>query len=345
MPLAASVTAIVVNYRTPDLVAVNLAALCAERSLVPHLSVLVVDGDSGDDSVRRIDEHIRRNGWEEWVRFRPLSTNGGFGWANNQGIREVLSRHPAPDYLYLVNPDAAVRRGAVAALIEALEADPHAGAAGSRLVDESGARLGSAFRFPSGSSEFARGADTGWVNRLFGCTPLRVDPPARARVDWVTGASVLFRPEALRSVGIFDEGFFLYFEEVELMYRMRRAGWHILHEPLSEVVHVGGASTGIGAAGQAPRRLPDYWYRSRLRYFARTRGRAGALLVNLLWLAGKSIWGLRVLSGKAPRARQVPAEIAGVIRAGLWPISHDLVPHGTSLEQGEVAPAWLARRR
>ena len=175
-------------------------------------------------------------------------------------------------------------------------------------------------------------------------TPLRIDPPALARVDWVTGASVMFRSEALRDAGIFDEGFFLYFEEVELMHRMGRAGWRVLHEPLSQVVHVGGASTGIGTAGQAPRRLPDYWYHSRLRYFARTRGRAGTLLVNLLWLAGKGIWGLRGLSGTAPKGRQPPGEVSGVLRAGLWPIAHDLVPHGIAVDKGGARPAWQDRR-
>jgi N-acetylglucosaminyl-diphospho-decaprenol L-rhamnosyltransferase len=344
MPASASVTAVIVNFRTPELVAVNLAALCAERSFVPNLSVLVVDGGSGDDSALKIDETISANRWNDWVRLRPLSTNGGFGWANNQAIREVLGQSPAPNFLYLVNPDAAVRPGAVERLVEALESDTRAGAAGSRLLDDAGTVLGSAFRFPSAASEFARGADTGWIDRLFGITPLRVDPPSRARVDWVTGASLMFRPQALKTTGIFDEGFFLYFEEVELMHRMRLAGWEILHEPLSEVVHVGGAATGIGAAGQAPRRLPDYWYRSRLRYFARTSGRLGALLVNLLWLVGKSVWGLRVLSGTAPRGRGTPGEISGVLRAGLWPITHDLVPHGTAIGEEGGPPAWRERR-
>ena len=344
MPATASVTAVIVNYRTPDLVAVNLAALCAERAFVPDLKALVVDGGSDDGSARKIDQTIRANRWEDWVDLRPLSTNGGFGWANNQAIREVLLRDPAPDFLYLVNPDAAVRPGAVERLVEALESDAGAGAAGSRLLDDDGAVLGSAFRFPSASSEFARGADTGWIDRLFGLTPLRIDPSVRARVDWVTGASVMFRSRALKTTGIFDEGFFLYFEEVELMHRMRRAGWHVLHEPLSEVVHVGGASTGVGTAGQAPRKLPDYWYRSRLRYFARTRGRVGASLVNLLWLAGKSIWGLRALSGTAPKDRGTPGEISGVLRAGIWPIAHDLMPHGTAIGEEGASPAWRERR-
>jgi N-acetylglucosaminyl-diphospho-decaprenol L-rhamnosyltransferase len=344
MPATASVTAIIVNYRTPDLVAVNLAALCAERAFVPDLNVLVVDGGSGDDSARKIDETIRTNQWEDWVHLRPLSTNGGFGWANNQAIREALVRDPAPDFLYLVNPDAAVRARAVQRLVEALESDAGAGAAGSRLLDDDGAVLGSAFRFPSAPSEFARGADTGWINRIFGLKPLRIDPSARTRVDWVTGASVMFRSQALKATGVFDEGFFLYFEEVELMHRMHRAGWHVLHEPLSQVVHVGGASTGVGIARQAPRRLPDYWYRSRLRYLSRTRGRLGALLVNLFWLAGKCIWGLRVLSGTGARGRGTPGEISAVLRTGFWPVAHDLVPHGTAIEGEGAPPAWRERR-
>jgi GT2 family glycosyltransferase len=340
----ANVTVVIVNYRTPDLVAINLAALAAERASLPNLSVLVVDGGSGDNSPTKIASSIRDSHWEDWVRLRPLALNGGFGWANNQAIREALREDVRPDFVYLVNPDAVARPGAIQRLIDALQADPHAGAAGSRLLDDDGTVLGSAFRFPSAASEFSRGADTGWINRILRLRPLRIDPAARARVDWVTGASVMFRPEALESAGIFDEGFFLYFEEVELMHRMRRAGWHTLHEPLSEVVHVGGASTGVGGAGAELRALPDYWYQSRLRYFARVYGRVGAFLVNLAWLAGKAVWGLRSLLGKSPAGRQPPQDLAGVWRNGLWPRRHDLAAHGATVDDRRATPAWMEWR-
>lgn len=341
--MVSRICAIIVNYRTPELVAANLAALAGERRTLPGLRVLVVDGGSGDDSAARIAAHLAQADIGDWVELRPLAVNGGFGWANNQAIREVMRWETTPDYIYLINPDAAVRPGAITRLVEALEQDVEAGAVGSRLLDGEGAPLGSAFRFPSPAREFARAADTAGINRLLGLQPLRIDPAGRARVDWVTGASVMFRPEALRAAGIFDEGFFLYFEEVELMHRMQRAGWFTLHEPLSEVVHVGGASTGVGVAGQPIRKLPDYWYRSRLRYFARTRGFAGAALVNFAWLAGKALWGLRVLVGKAPSGRHPPGEISGVARAGFWPKAHDLASHGTAIDHAGTMPAWMER--
>jgi N-acetylglucosaminyl-diphospho-decaprenol L-rhamnosyltransferase len=340
----APVTVIIVNYRTPDLVALNLAALAKERAEWPQLSVLVIDGGSGDGSAERISEHIRTKGWREWVRCRPLPINGGFGWANNCGIRQIFEERPQPGYLYLLNPDAVVQPGAIRLLAAALDEDPGAGAVGSKLLDQDGTVLGSAFRFPTPGSEFARGADTGWINRLFGLRPLRVDLEVKGRVDWVTGASVMFRPEALRSAGVFDEGFFLYFEEVELMHRLRARGWHTLHEPKSEVVHVGGASTGVGVAGRAPPRMPAYWYRSRLRYLARTQGRTGTVATNLLWLLGKSIWGARRLVGKAPGDKHPPQEMRDLLRTGLIPKRHDLIAHGIRLEHQSALPAWKTRR-
>ncbi|MCP3730823.1 glycosyltransferase family 2 protein [Sphingomonas sp. MG17] len=336
------VAVIIVNYRTPELVAENLEALAAERAALPRLFAMVVDGGSADGSAARIAEFITRPDLRDWVCLRALDVNGGFGWANNQAIREILCVPSPPDYIYLLNPDAVVRPGAIKRLVEALDADAQAAAVGSRLVDHEGSLLGAAFRFPSAASEFARGADTAGINRLFGIMPLRLDPTERTRVDWVTGASVMFRAEALRQVGVFDEGFFLYFEEVDLMHRLHEAGWHVLHEPASAVVHVGGASTGVGVAGP-PRPLPDYWYCSRLRYFARTRGRFGAALVNLCWLAGKSIWALRSMIGMAPSGRHPPHELSGLFRAGLWPLKHDVQPHGTSLDAGRSPPAWHTR--
>lgn len=318
------VTAIIVNYRTPELTLRSVAALRQARRDFAQLDVIVVDGGSGDGSDAVLRAGIAREGDADWVTLLPLTRNGGFGWANNQAIMRALRRETPPDFVYLVNPDAVVAPGALAALTDALVADPKAAAAGSRLFDEDGRAMGAAFRFPTAAREFFRGANTPALERALGVAPLMVeaegDPVA---VDWVTGASVLFRAEALRKVGLFDTGFFLYFEEVELMHRLRRAGWRVLHVPAAQVAHIGGAATGVVDGASEQPRLPDYWFRSRRRFYALTQGGMPARLSGLAWLAGHGVWRLRALAGLGRRVAHAPGEWRDLLRNGLAPVALD----------------------
>ena len=179
--------------------------------------------------------------------------------------------------------------------------------------------LGSAFRFPTVRGEFLRGAGTPALGRLLRAPiPLVTAPGDRpVEADWVTGASVLMRAETLRQVGLFDEGFFLYFEEVELMHRFHRAGWRALHVPASRVVHAGGASTGVKNGASAQRALPDYWFRSRRRFFARAYGPSAARASGLAWIAGKAVWDFRCRIGLGRAHAHAPGEREALIRNGL----------------------------
>ncbi|GGB37196.1 glycosyl transferase [Sphingomonas metalli] len=324
MTLAASrITAIIVNYRTPDLTLGCLAALARERDALPGLDAIVVDGGSGDGSAERLGEALAASPWAAWVRFVPLALNGGFGWANNQAIRRALAQTDAPEFVYLVNPDAEIEPGALVRLVEALQADPKAAAAGSRLIAPDGRLLGSAFRFPTIRREFLRGANTPALERLTRTPPLVVDAEAETTADWVTGASVLMRAEALRECGLFDEGFFLYFEEVELMHRFHRHGWRARFVPASRVRHVGGAATGVKDGVSAQRRLPDYWFRSRRRFFARAYGVGAARRSALAWMAGFAIWRLREFAGFGRMSAHAPGEFADLKRNGIGAVDFD----------------------
>ncbi len=322
---AARITAIIVNYRTADLSLACLAALAGEREAVPGLRAILVDGGSGDGSAETLAAAVREPALAEWVTFVPLPLNGGFGWANNQAIRRALADTVPPDYLYLLNPDAEVEPGALVRLAAALDERPGAGSAGSLLIDHDGRRLGSAFRFPTLAREFLRGAGTPLLDRLLGVAPINVEPQGDAIVeaDWVTGASVLLRATALRTVGLFDEGFFLYFEEVELMHRLHAAGWGSLFVPASRVRHIGGAATGVVDGASAQRRLPDYWFRSRRRFFARAYGPGRARLSALAWLAGFGIWRLRELAGLGRNSAHAPGEWRDLVRNGLGAVDFD----------------------
>lgn len=277
----ADVAVVIVNYRTPDLTMHCLAALRRERERLPKLRAVVVDGGSGDGSAQALENAVADPSCAGWVSFIPLAINGGYGWANNQAILTLASEPRPPEFIHILNPDAEVRDGAVALLIGELHAHPKCGAAGSQLLAPSGREVPSAFRFPSIGRELVAGAQSEVLGRMLGVAPTVVTSSQSVKVDWVSGASVMFRAETLRDVGLFDDGFFLYFEEVELMHRMKTKGWSVRHVPQSRVVHVEGASTG----GPAAKAQPRTWYESRRRYFALAG--SSILGANFAWLAGR----------------------------------------------------------
>jgi len=344
------VAVVTVNYRTPELTMRCLVSLEQERDLFSSLTVVVVDGGSGDGSAEQLAHELSDARFAEWVTLLPLTINGGFGWANNQAIRKLLCGETPPDYIYLLNPDTVVLQGAVKALADGLQTAPEVAAIGSQLFRPDGSAAPSAFRFPTLRGELARGARTGLVDRLLKIEPTSHEADAKTRdVDWVTGASVMFRSDALREVGLFDDGFFLYHEELELMWRMRAAGWAIKCEPSSEVVHIGGASTGVdqprsGIKGELQPRRPAYWYESRCRYFARTRGLFAAVAGSGLWFVGHLIWRARWRLGLAPGEYPVACELRDHLRFGI-PRPRDRRPVNLAIDCERTSvgpPAWMS---
>jgi len=316
---------IVVNYRTPELTIACVRSLESARIHFPGLRAIVVDGGSGDRSAPVLDAALTSDGREEWTDFLPLPVNGGFGYANNQALLQLASQGPLPEYVALINPDARVLPGALEAMAAVLDREPGCGAVGGLLVHDDGSSQSSAFQFPSLRGEFCRGARTGLVERLLGQPPVRVEPGHAGPVPWVTGAGVMFRTSALEQSGLFDSGFFLYFEETELMFRLRQNGWAIWHEPRARIVHEGGAATCIRdpkTGSPLPKPLPRYWYESRKRYFALTGGRAYAFAAGLAWLGGHFFWILRRAITGAPDSSTQRA-VRDMMAFGLWPLRGD----------------------
>ena len=344
MPEAApSLGIVIVNYRTADLAIACVEALAAERVTAGPFEVFIVDGNSGDGSAEKLASQFAQT---PWVTVLPLDFNGGFGWANNQAMLRLLQRDDPPDYIHLINPDAIAEPGAISALLAVIEADPKIGAVASQLLEPDGRIAGSAFRFPSPGREFLRGVGLGGLGDKIGIKPTLMEFSEPGPADWITGASVMFRSTALRQTGLFDDGFFLYFEEVELMHRMTDAGWALWSVPASRVMHIGGAATGVASGIQAsPRPLPAYRYEVRRRYLVRANGVAGLIATNLAWLAGKFIgFPLRLLRGKGDPSP--PRELSMTLRHSFWPSSRDLrasIPRWD--EPPGRMPAWSAKSR
>ena len=290
---------VIVNYRTPQLTLNCLAALAQELNTL-SFKVVVVDNDSGDDSRTRISHGIHDAGWQSWVSFLPLETNGGFSAGNNAAIRQALQSDHPPEYVLLLNPDTVICPGAISPLVEYLETHHQVGLVGSRLEDPDGTPQDSAFRFPSFLNEVDQGFRLGLLSQLLQRQQIALtlsDQPCPA--DWLAGASLMIRREIFETAGLLDESYFLYFEEVDFCRRAKLSGWECWYVPASRVVHLVGQSSGVTNTKRPPQRRPTYWFNSRRRYFLKHHGRTYAALTDLSWMIGFSVWRLRrIVQGK-----------------------------------------------
>lgn len=299
----ASLLTVILNWRTPEMTL--RAAEAALRALEGIEGALtIVDNASGDGSFERLSAEVVARGWDrgpQRVRVLQSGRNGGFGAGNNFGIRAGL---PAgmpegvrPDYVYLLNSDAFPEPGAIRALYDHLERHPATGFAGSFIQGEDGVPHRTAFRFPSALGEFEAQVRFGPVTRALARHVVAMPiPAATGRVDWLAGASLMMRSDVLDRIGLFDETFFLYFEETDLCRRAALAGWPTDYVLESRITHIGSVSTGM----RGWQRIPGFWLDSRAHYFTKNHGRFGLVTATLAAAAGGGLWRLRRLVQKKP---------------------------------------------
>jgi hypothetical protein len=283
-----TVLTVLLNWRTAEMTI--RAALAAERAMegIPG-AITVVDNASGDGSFEAMQAALAGHAR---ITVVLSDRNGGFGAGNNVGIRRGLPGGARPDFVYIQNSDAFPAPDAIAKLRDYLVAHPEAGFAGSYIHGSDGAPHVTCFRFPSIASEFEAAAKTGPITRMLAHRKVPVGvPDASGRVDWLAGASLMMREGAVQEVGLFDENFFLYFEETDLCRRAAAAGWqtHFVRE--SRVEHIGSVSTGMKTWS----RVPGYWFDSRWRYFRKAGGTGQAILATLVHLGGSVIHHARCL--------------------------------------------------
>lgn len=258
------VTVVVVSWNTRERLLACLDAL--DRSRSPFgVETIVVDNASADATPAAVRDH--RPG----VRLIQNDRNAGFAAACNQGIRASGER-----YVLLLNPDTEVHPDALRVLIETLGSRENAAAAGPLVVDGRGVLERSCHPFPTVGRELAR------LLHLDGI--LRIRYPMEAwgedavrEVDALQGACLLLRRDVLDEVGLLDEGFFMYTEEIDLCRRIAAAGRDVLWVPRARVVHHGAESTR-----QVARSMFFRLYESKLRYIRKHHGRAAAFGYKLI---------------------------------------------------------------
>lgn len=292
---------VVLNYRTADLTIDCLRSLKDEVESLSGTHVVVTDNASNDGSVEKIRTAIHTNRWGSWVELKPLEQNGGFAFGNNAAIQPYLETGNLGPYVLLLNPDTVVRPGAIKALIDFMVQNPEVGIAGSRLEDPDGTPQHSAFRFISILSELDSSLRIGMVSKLL--SRWVIAPPVSEtphQTDWVAGASMIIRREVFESIGLLDENYFMYFEEVDFCLNARRAGWTCWYVPQSRVVHYVGQSSGVTDTKAPPKRLPTYWFDSRRRYFLKNHSWLYAAFADAAWLIGFTLWRWRRLLQHKP---------------------------------------------
>ncbi len=292
---------VILNYRTPGLTIDCLRSLVDEVRSLSGTHVIVTDNASGDGSVEQIQAAIDTQGWSEWATLLPLEYNGGYAFGNNAGISLGLNSTNQPPYFILLNPDTVVRPGALKALVDFMDEHPHVGIAGSRLEDPDGTPQRSAFRFPTILSELDSGLRLGIVSKLLSKWVVAPSPPEETcQTDWVAGASMIVRREVFESVGLLDEKYFLYFEEVDFCLQAKKSGWPCWYVPDSRVVHLVGQSSGVTDTKRPPKRLPTYWFDSRRRYFIKHHGWLYAALTDVVWFSSFLVWRWRRVIQRKP---------------------------------------------
>ncbi len=264
--LGAKLGAVVVNYEAGAALIACVASL-REGGLE---DIVVADNASKDGSLVALAEADPRIG------IVPLGTNLGYGRAANAGARRL-----SKPYLLICNPDLVFAPDAPTRLVSVLEAFPEAAVVGPRLVGLDGKHYPSARAFPSYGLAVAHGvasliAPDNPFSRRYRREREAIEA---AEVDWVSGACLALRADAFFSVGGFDERYFMYVEDLDLCWRLRRAGWSVRYEPAAVVVHEQGRS-----AARHPYRMLVAHHRSTWR-FARRRvqgpARAALPLIGL----------------------------------------------------------------
>jgi len=226
---------IIVSWNVRDLLLDCLNSVYAETKGV-SFEVFVVDNASSDGSAEMVEQEFPQ------VKLIRNQENLGFAKANNQAIRQSKGR-----YVLLLNPDTVVVNDALANMIPFMEAHQDVGAVGPRLLNPDGTvQLWCGGSFPTPLTEFFRLAKLSYLfpkSRIFGRRLMSFwDRNDTREVDLLSGACMMVRREAINQVGLMDEDFFMYADDVEWCYRIKKAGWKIYLYSDAEIIHLVGQS-------------------------------------------------------------------------------------------------------
>jgi hypothetical protein len=282
---------VIVNWNTRDLLRDCLKSVAASQGVT--YQVIVVDNQSADGSADMLRAEFPD------VRLIANRENVGYPQANNQGFRalgiDTGCGPDAPRYALALNPDTVLPTTALRDMIAYADSDPQIGVAGPKLIMLDG-NLDPACRrsFPTPEISFYRMVGLSALfprSRRFGRYNMTfLDPDTETEVDSVVGAFMLVRTDAIRQVGLFDETYFMYGEDLDWAFRIKQAGWKVMYNPRVTVTHV------KRAASRQSSRAQREFYRAML-IFYRKHYRAttpwwlhSLIMLGLMLKGGRSLW-------------------------------------------------------
>jgi GT2 family glycosyltransferase len=271
---------IIVNWNTKECLLDCIASIF-QKGGAGKAEIIIVDNGSRDGSENKVKEAFPA------IRLIQNDQNLGFAKAVNQGLRKASGR-----YALLLNPDAQVKEGAIEQLVSFMDAFPNAGVAGVQLLNPDGSKQNSIANFPSLATELL---NKSLLRRMF---PKRFPGKQKnyigpIEVDSVIGACMIVRREAIDQVGLLDEDYFLFLEETDWCYRMKKAGWKVYYVPQAEIYHFQGKS-----AEKDKKNVKVEYYRSRYYFFKKNKGSSQwvILLTGLLIRLGFELLATVVVS-------------------------------------------------
>ena len=293
------------SYNTRDLTRQALnSVLAAVEGL--EVEIFVVDNASADGSADMVAEEFPQ------VKLICNAANVGFAAGNNVALRQVTG-----EYALLINTDTIVRRDALRTMVEFLDAHPEAGACGCKILDPDGTlQLDSRRGFPTPLAAFCKMSG---LSRLFPKHPLiahyhmtYLDPEQTAEVEVLSGSCMMVRKAAMDQVGLLDEDYFMYGEDIDWCYRFHQAGWKIYYVPTTAIIHFRGES-GRGTP------LKILYRKSQAMSIFVNKHMARRYRFFPLWLlqVGIALHGTFRFLARAGRALAMPLIDAGLVLCGL----------------------------
>jgi GT2 family glycosyltransferase len=268
-PTQPDVTVSIVSFNTRELLAACLRSVFSTAHA--SFEVYVVDNGSADGSAEMVARDFPN------ARLIRSGGNIGFAAANNRALGAANGR-----YLLLLNPDTVVSPNTIGDMVAFMDQHRDAGICGPRILFPNGTFQSCGYRFPTLMSEIRQSKNIDkLLRRVVGEEPPLKLETGPFEVDWVDGACLLIRQDAISQIGPLDEQFFLYAEELDWCHRARRAGWNVYALPTVEMIHYQGKSSA---------QMSDFslalLVETRLRYYRKTHGTTMAAVTSLVYVAG-----------------------------------------------------------
>ena len=298
------VSIVIVNYNGFNFTAQCLDSIY-ENPPLASLEIVVVDNASQDDSADLLETKYPE------IKLVRSPENRGIAGGNNLGIRAGSGR-----YVLLLNNDTLVLPGMIDRVMKFLQDHPEAGGVGGGLINPDGSYQSGSMPFPSLIEEFLQLTKLNWFLR--NSYPYYSSSREPRTVDWISTAFMLFRRDALEEVGLVDEDFFIYSDEVDLEYRLWRAGWKLYYLPEVKTIHFGGKS-------MEPWRSRKLKYRGRLLFWRKHHHALEEAIIRFMYVSASSIklvfWSVTYLIPKyRTRASHELRSQFDIFKLSIWPV-------------------------